>query len=358
MNEAKILRRATSARGRLDEVSPVAPISVPIVKGLFMAEALNPELVLQLRVASTRRLAEGIRGIELVDPHALELSAFAPGAHLLIQAPNGATRRYSITNSPSERKHYVIAVKREASGRGGSISVVDDIADGQLINVSHPRNEFELTDKAPRYLFIAGGIGITPIRSMIFHLMESGTKPFQLFYLSRDPATTAFLDEWSRPELAGRVVVHHDFGDADRSHDLWPTLESPRGTHLYCCGPKGLMDAVRDMTGHWPTSAVHFEDFGAGKTARTEDNKALVVRMGASGQPIDVAADVSILEALRANGHKIPSSCESGTCGTCRMKLLAGEPDHRDFVLSDSERLGEIMVCVSRAHSAELVVDR
>lgn len=118
------------------------------------------------------------------------------------------------------------------------------------------------------------------------------------------------------------------------------------------------MDAVRDMTGHWPTSAVHFEDFGAGKTARTEDNKALVVRMGASGQPIDVAADVSILEALRANGHKIPSSCESGTCGTCRMKLLAGEPDHRDFVLSDSERLGEIMVCVSRAHSAELVVDR
>lgn len=251
----------------------------------------------------------------------------------------------------------MIAVKREANGRGGSISVVDDVAPGQLIHVSLPRNEFELTEKAPRYLFIAGGIGITPIRSMIRHLMQRGDKPFQLFYLSRDPAMTAFLDEWFQPELAEKVVVHHDFGDPDQSLDLWPVLESPRGTHLYCCGPRGLMDAVRDMTGHWPTSAVHFEDFGAGKTARAEDNTPLIVRMGMDGPPIDVPANVSILQALRANGHKIPSSCESGTCGTCRMKLLAGDADHRDFVLSDSERLSEIMVCVSRAYSAELVVD-
>ena len=322
-----------------------------------MTEALNPELVLQLEVASAQLVAQDIRQIELIDPAGKELPAFTPGAHLLIQAPNGATRRYSITNPPSERQHYVIAVKREANGRGGSISVVDGIATGQLIHVSLPRNEFELSEKAPGYLFIAGGIGITPIRSMIRHLMESGSKPFQLFYLSRDPAMTAFLDEWSQPELAGKVVVHHDFGDPEQSLDLWPTLESPRGTHLYCCGPKGLMDAVRDMTGHWPTSAVHFEDFGAGKAARAEENKSLVVRMGVDGPSIDVPANVSILEALRANGHRIPSSCESGTCGTCRMKLLAGDPDHRDFVLSDAERLSEIMVCVSRAHSAELVVD-
>ena len=110
--------------------------------------------------------------------------------------------------------------------------------------------------------------------------------------------------------------------------------------HIYCCGPKGLMEAVQDMTGHWPTSAIHFEDFGAG------------------GAAVEVAADTSILEALRAQGHRLPSSCESGTCGTCRMRLLAGEADHRDFVLSDAERQCEIMVCVSRARSPELVVDR
>lgn len=322
-----------------------------------MTEAFNPELVMQLRVESTRVLAQDIRLIELVDPDGGALPLFIPGAHLLIQAPNGATRRYSITNPPSERHHYVIAVKREASGRGGSISMVDDVADGQLMHVSNPRNDFALTDNAPRYLFIAGGIGITPIRSMVRQLMESGTKPFQLFYLSRNPAMTAFLDEWSRPELVDKVVVHHDLGDPDQSLDLWPMLESPRGTHLYCCGPKGLMDAVRDMSGHWATSAVHFEDFGAGTPAHSGDNKPFVVRMGFGGPPIDVPADGSILEALRANGHRIPSSCESGTCGTCRMQLLAGEADHRDFVLSDSERLREIMVCVSRAHSPELVVE-
>ena len=132
-----------------------------------MTEALNPELVMQLEVASAQLVAQDIRQIELVDPEGNELPAFTPGAHLLIQAPNGATRRYSITNPPSERQHYVIAVKREAGGRGGSISVVDGIATGQLVHVSLPRNEFELTDKAPAYLFIAGGIGITPIRSMI-----------------------------------------------------------------------------------------------------------------------------------------------------------------------------------------------
>ena len=169
---------------------------------------------------------------------------------------------------------------------------------------------------------------------------------------------TAYREEFAAPELRGKVVVHHDHGDPGKSLDLWPVLEKPKGTHLYCCGPKGLMDAVRDMTGHWPTSAVHFEDFGAGKTARTADDKPFVVRLGEDGEPIDVPANVSILEALRAQGHRIPSSCESGTCGTCRMKLLAGEADHRDLVLTDTERLSEIMVCVSRAHSPELVVDR
>ena len=321
------------------------------------ADALNPELVLTLRVQSARFVATDIREITLVAQDGAELPAFTPGAHLLVQAPNGVTRRYSLTNASTERDRYVIAVKREASGRGGSISVVDELQPGDLVHVSLPRNEFELSESAPGYLFIAGGIGITPIRSMLQRVRALG-KPFRLFYLTREPSLTAFHDEWSAPEWREHVVVHHDFGDPARSYDLWPVLEKPNGMHVYCCGPKGLMEAVQDMTGHWPTSAIHFEDFGAGTTVHRPDDTPFVVRMGADGPPIAVAADTSILEALRAHGHRLPSSCESGTCGTCRMRLLAGEAEHRDFVLSDEERKCEIMVCVSRARSPELVVDR
>lgn len=320
-----------------------------------MSEALNPELVMTLRVRSADMLAQDIRRFDLVSADGGKLPEFTPGAHLLIQAPNGVTRRYSISSAPDDREHYSIAVKREANGRGGSISMVDEVKEGDLVHVSLPRNEFELKD-APSYLFIAGGIGITPVRSMIHHVANTTGKPWKLYYLSRDPAMTAFKDELSAPEFRGKVVMHHDYGDPDKSLDLWPVLEKPKG-QVYCCGPKGLMDAVRDMTGHWSASAVHFEDFGAGKTARSVDDQPFAVRYGEGGAPIEVGANVTMLEALRAHGHRIPSSCESGTCGSCRMRLIAGEPDHRDFVLSDSERLSFIMPCVSRAHSPDIVVE-
>lgn len=319
-----------------------------------MTEALNPELTMTLCVQSAAMVAQDIREFTLVDPTGAELPEFTPGSHLLIQTPSGVTRRYSLSSSPQDRDHYTIAVKREANGRGGSISMVDEVNVGDVLHVSPPRNEFELKDNAPSYLFIAGGIGITPMRSMIQHLLNTGDRPWKLYYLSRDPAMTAYREELSAPEFRGKVVLHHDLGDPDKSLDLWPVLEKAKG-HVYCCGPKGLMDAVRDMTGHWPTSAVHFEDFGAGKSARTVDDKPFLVRF--AGEEIEVPANASILETLRAKGHRIPSSCESGTCGSCKMKLIAGEPDHRDFVLSDEERLSNIMVCVSRAHSPELTIE-
>jgi phthalate 4,5-dioxygenase reductase component len=322
-----------------------------------MTEALNPELVMTLRVRSAEMVAQDIRQFDLVHPDGAELPEFTPGAHLLIQAPNGVTRRYSLCSAPQERYHYSIAVKREASGRGGSISMVDGINPGDLLHASTPRNEFELKEGAPSYLFIAGGIGITPMRSMVQHLVNTSDRPWKLYYLSRDPAITAYREEFGAPQFRGKVVIHHDYGDPGKSLDLWTVLEKPKGAHLYCCGPKGLMDAVRDMTGHWSTAAVHFEDFGAGKSARAVDDKPFSVRLGVTGDAIAIPAGVSILEALRAKGHRIPSSCESGTCGSCRMKLIAGEPDHRDLVLSDAERLTDIMVCVSRAHSPELVID-
>ena len=233
----------------------------------------------------------------------------------------------------------------------------DDVREGDSLHVSLPRNEFELKPAARHFIFIAGGIGITPIKSMIAHLAHDAGKPFKLYYLCRDRSTTAYFEELSGPAYRDNVVIHHDDGNADQSLDLWPMLEKYNGAHLYCCGPVALMDAVRDMTGHWPTSAVHFEDFATRERPRMDDDGPFDVRVGFDGEPVRIGANESILARLRACGYRIRSSCESGTCGSCRMTLLEGVADHRDLVLSPDERESNIMVCVSRARSAELVVD-
>lgn len=310
-----------------------------------------------LRAERAEFLAEDIQLYELRRPGGGELPEFTPGAHVLVKTPNGLIRRYSLANAPQDRDRYVIAVKRESSGRGGSVSLVDGTKAGAMIETSAPRNDFELSGNPASYLFIAGGIGITPIRSMIHHLRNAGGKPYKLVYLSRTPETTAFRDEFTAAEFRGKAFLHHDMGDADQSFDLWPALEKPKGAHLYCCGPRGLMEAVRDMTGHWSSAAVHFEDFGAGKAARALDDKPFTVRLAKRGDAVEIPAGKSMLETLREHGCAIPSSCESGTCGSCRVPLLAGEPDHRDLVLSDHERMREVIACVSRAHSPELTLD-
>ena len=316
-----------------------------------------PDDLMPLRAVRVERVAEDIQLFELRRDDGGELAAFTPGAHVLVRTPNGLIRRYSLANAPQERDYYVIAVKREADGRGGSASLVDDTKAGDTLEVSAPRNDFVLGGNPASYLFIAGGIGITPIRSMIQHLRNTGGKPYKLYYLSRTPQVTAFREEFAAPEYRGKVVIHHDLGDVDQSLDLWPVLEKPKGAHLYCCGPRGLMEAVRDMTGHWSSAAVHFEDFGAGKATRAVDDRPFGVRLAKRGDRIEIPADKSMLETLRAHGCVIASSCESGTCGSCRVGLLAGEPDHRDLVLTDYERLREVIVCVSRAHSPELTLD-
>lgn len=310
-----------------------------------------------VRVARAEQAAEGIQLFELIALDGGDLAPFTAGAHIFVRAPNGLVRRYSLCNDPNERDRYAIAVKREADGRGGSASLVDETRPGDELHISAPRNDFALAGNPASYLFIAGGIGITPILSMVRFLRTSGGRPFKLYYLSRSPAETAFRDELSQPELRGKVVLHHDGGDPERAYDLWPVLEQPKGAHLYCCGPRGLMESVRDMTGHWSSSSVHFEDFGAGQAARAADDAPLRVRLARSGDVVDVPAGVSILEALRMTGRQLASSCESGTCGTCRVGLVSGDVDHRDLALSDHERAHTILVCVSRARSPELVLD-
>ncbi|KAF7962125.1 phthalate 4,5-dioxygenase, partial [Cupriavidus sp. UYMU48A] len=222
--------------------------------------------------------------------------------------------------------------------------------------VSVPDNAFPLVENGKSFIFIAGGIGITPIFSMIRSFGELSSAKWKLYYFSRSPETTAFLEELQAPELKGKVKVHHDYGDPNKAFDLWPVLERPTDAHIYCCGPRGLMDAVRDMSGHWPATKVHFESFNEGGEVRPDD-KPFDVVLHRSGQRFEVPVGESILSVLRQHGCNVPSSCESGTCGTCRTRLVSGQADHRDMVLMPEEMEHEVMICVSRAASAELVID-
>ncbi|RXZ38968.1 oxidoreductase [Oxalobacteraceae bacterium CAVE-383] len=312
--------------------------------------------MMTLEIVGARDLAQGVRGFELARPDRGELPAFTAGSHIKVRTPGGGIRKYSLCNSPDDRNFYQIAVKRDAKGQGGSISMCEDAHAGDAILVSAPENAFPLAQKAGGYIFIAGGIGITPILSMIRSLGELPPAPWKLFYLTQSPAATPFIEELKQLGAYGAVRLHHDEGDPARTFDLWPVLEKPTNAHIYCCGPRGLMDAVRDMSGHWSNDQVHFESFSDGSIARPDD-KPFAVTLAKSHQTVQVPVGKSILGALRECGHVLSSSCESGTCGTCRTGLLAGEADHRDMVLMPEEMASQIMICVSRAKSAELVLD-
>jgi phthalate 4,5-dioxygenase reductase subunit len=312
---------------------------------------------LPLRVTRNDEIASGIHLLEFRDPDGKLLPEFSAGAHIAVRVPNGLLRKYSLCNNPAERERYQIAVKRESNGRGGSCSLIDSVKAGDEITVTAPVNDFALPQRAQDFLFIAGGIGVTPMMAMIRQVMAEG-KRFRLFYCSRSPETTAFRDELSAPEFKDKVVIHYDEGDASRSLDLRPILaERKNREHLYCCGPRPLMEAVRAMTDHWSPTAVHFEAFSEAETHKADD-KPFKVRLARSGDVLDVPTDKTILEVLRAHGLDVPSSCETGTCGTCRTKLLAGEADHRDLVLAEHERKDTIMICVSRARSTDITIDR
>ena len=327
-----------------------------------MADVAGPDwmsLVVRRRIEVARDIVEFT--LERADGG--ELPPFAPGAHVTVRTPAGSERKYSLINPPGERTHYAIAVRRDGNGRGGSVSMIDSVAMGASIDVSAPENAFPLEDSARRFLFIAGGIGITPILGMIRALQAREAEgapapPFKLLYLTRSPEDTAYLQEVTGDALARRATLHHDHGDPGQAFDLWPLLERPAaGNHVYCCGPRGLMDAVRDMTGHWPDTSVHFESFSAGDAAMFEPNQPFTIRLARSGETIEVDADQTALQALSAHGHRVMSSCEAGSCGTCRTTYLSGDVEHRDIVLADDEKADQIMLCVSRARGGVLELD-
>jgi phthalate 4,5-dioxygenase reductase subunit len=206
------------------------------------------------------------------------------------------------------------------------------------------------------YVFVASETGITPILAMMRDLKSQSHHQFKLIYCTRDAQTTPYLEELTGPEFGSHLTLHHDHGDSDNAFDFWPEFETPTQAQVYCYGSRELMDAVADMTGHWPSGAIHFES-ATSAAVTLAANTAFTVRLNKSGLSVPVSADQSILQALRASGQQVTSSCESGNCGSCRTGLLAGQAEHRDSVLSECEHASNIMVCVSRATSAELVLD-
>jgi phthalate 4,5-dioxygenase reductase subunit len=310
-----------------------------------------------LQVVRKECIATDVYLFELAAPDTAVLAPFEPGAHITLLTPNGLTRRYSLCNSPHETRVYRIAVKREAQGLGGSVSLVDHVAVGGTIPVSAPLNYFPLHTGAPSFLLIAGGIGITPILSMARALQAIGAD-FRIIYLARTPASAAFHAELCADDLRAHSVVHHNHGDPSRKFDLSAALEAcSEGAHIYCCGPRRLMESVRDLTRGRPGGHVHFEDFGSSEPAPQHQDRPFQVRLVQKGITLEVPTGVTILEVLRRSGVVVPSSCESGTCGACRTKLVSGLADHRDYVLDDDQHDTEIMICVSRAKSAILEID-
>jgi phthalate 4,5-dioxygenase reductase subunit len=283
-----------------------------------------------------------------------DLPPFTAGAHLTVQTPSGAWRSYSISNDDRETGRYVIAVKREDAGRGGSLSMHRDLRPGDAVAARAPHNAFELVADAPT-LLIAGGIGITTMLAMLRRLVARGM-PVRLIYLTRSADLTAYRDVLTAPPFAPHVTLHHDEGDRGRIFDFWPYFEVPDDRHIYYCGPAPMMNAIYLRTIHWPRRQIHSESF-AGVDSTDGTASPFRLRRAATGEVFDIPADKSILDVLRERGIPFASSCESGTCGTCRMRRVAGEPLHRDLVLSDADRLDQFMPCVSRAAGEELTLE-
>ncbi len=312
---------------------------------------------LALRVTEVQAEARDVMLLELRAVEGGMLPAFEPGAHLEIELPNGLIRHYSLTNDWRERDRYVIGVGRASHGRGGSEFLHRSVRCGLPLTSSVPRNNFPLDPGAASYLFIAGGIGVTPILSMI-RWCEAQGRSWRLVYAARNGQRAAFYE--TLREFGARVHFHFD-DQARGVLDVRRWLADERsGEHVYCCGPQALMQAVQSQALNRPAQNVHFEYFAAPDAAAPSTCAgAFRIDLRRTGKSLPVPADRSILEVLEANGIAVPFSCREGMCGTCETAVCQGEIEHRDHVLSQDQRAAgkSMLVCVSRARSPVLVLD-
>lgn len=328
---------------------------------------------LQLRVRSVTNYGDNIKAFEVVDPAGIALPKFEAGSHidLHLSTEKLGIRQYSLCGDPEDRYRYTFAVQREAAGRGGSNAIFEQIHVNSDIIISEPRNNFPLRPNAKFHLLLAGGIGITPMMSMLCELQRAGAD-YVLHYCTRSKERTAFLDRL-RPLISkGRVAIHWDGGDSSKGFNIKNALERHReGAHLYYCGPPGFMSVVASASSHWPSGTTHREFFtpsandpaiaaaGTIESGQTEAGlgAAFRVKLVKTGLTLDVPSDKTILQVLREHDILVETACELGVCGTCRTHYLEGEPDHRDFVLESHEHENEMTVCCSRSKSPFLVLD-
>ena len=315
------------------------------------ASAMAP----QLRLRSMTWAADGVLLLEWVHPAGAALPPFEAGAHLNLQLPNGLSRSYSLCNAPGETHRYCVAVGRDRNSRGGSRFVHEQLRPGALWPASAPANHFRLDETAPAFALMAGGIGVTPILAMARRLAALG-KPVQMFYAVRSRDAAAFVDELAA--LVPALTLHID-SEAGGPPDLAAWLgRLPSHTGAYCCGPAPMLDGFVAACGALGLADAHIERFAA-PASTGEVLAGCSVTLLRSGVELAVAPGTSILDALLAHGIDHPYSCKEGVCGTCETRVISGEIDHRDGVLSPAEQQrGDLMmICVSGCKGARLVLD-
>lgn len=316
---------------------------------------------LLVRVARKTEEATDICSFELVAAEdGAPLPAFSAGSHVDVHLPGGPIRQYSLCNDPHETHRYLIAVLRDPASRGGSEAMHTQVQQGQLLQISAPKNHFGLVHDAQRSLLLAGGIGVTPILCMAERLAMVGAD-FSMHYSSRTRARTAFVDRIAASTFAPQVHFHFGDGDATQKLDLATLLKEPQdGVHLYVCGPKGYMDAVlaTARAQGWPEHQLHYEFFAA-EVVKSEADASFEVQLASSGRIITIAKEQTVTQALAAAGVEVQTACEQGVCGTCLTRVLSGVPEHKDLYLTPEEQAAndQFTPCCSRAKTPRLVLD-
>ncbi|MFD8422716.1 PDR/VanB family oxidoreductase [Streptomyces sp. NPDC059466] len=304
----------------------------------------------ELVVSRREFAAEGVIALTLRHPQGEELPGWEPGAHIDVVVGPGLERQYSLCGDPADRGAWRIAVLREPHGRGGSSYLHDRVGSGDTVRVRGPRQRFALAP-APRYRFVAGGIGITPILPMLAASQAAGAE-WTLLYGGRTRDSMAFVGELSRYGDRVRIAPQDECGLLDLDSVL---SGISGGTLVYCCGPGPLLDAVEERC---PTGLLHVERFHP-KAHEDDGDGEFEVVLARSGRTLTVPGDASVLDTVRGAGVEVLFSCAEGTCGTCETDVLEGTPDHRDSVLTDAERAagGTMLICVSRCRGKRLVLD-
>jgi len=335
----------------------------PMIKRVSEVNSTMPEQTvltshstLRLQVTRIDQVADAIKSFRL-ESISGQLPSAQPGAHIDIHLPNGLTRQYSLINGPGQTDHYAIAVKRVTDSTGGSEVLHTTLKPGDVIASSAPRNNFSLRRDAVHTHLIAGGIGITPLLSMA-RAMSHAKLPFTLHYFVTNVADIVFKSELE--QLRGNIHFHTGLSTTLTQEKLQDILRDPLAHHhVYLCGPAGMLSAAIQTAqdNHWSDAHVHFEYFK--NTTQRDTSSSFTVELARSGLTLAVPTGKSLLEILRENTVSVPSSCEQGTCGTCRVSVLEGTPDHQDVYLSDTDKARNhcLMSCVSRAKSDKLVLD-